>query len=80
MKYRPKSGLIMPSLITLIVTAGFFALTAYFIKYPIPTDNKDILLILIGSIAAKFGDVVAYWIGSSLGSHNKDRNTSNDNR
>lgn len=69
--------LVMPAIVTLLVTWGFFAVTGYLIKFAIPPENKDILLILVGVIAAKFGDTVAFWINSSMGSHNKDKTITN---
>jgi hypothetical protein len=70
-------SLFMPGFVTIIVICGFYGVSAYLIKFPIPTENREILLILIGAIGSKFGDVVAFWINSSMGSHNKDKAAQN---
>lgn len=69
-------NLFMPGLVTIIIMAGFFGMSVYLVKFAVPPDNKDILLVLVGAVAAKFGDCVAYWINSSMGSHNKQRTLS----
>jgi hypothetical protein len=38
-----------------------------------PELNKDLGLIVIGVLAAKFSDVVAYFFGSSKGSSDKTK-------
>jgi len=37
----------------------------------IPSGNKDIGLLIIGALVAKFGDVVAYFFNSTKGSAEK---------
>lgn len=58
------------SLGALIVTGFFFILYVIF-KKALPDGNKDIGLLVIGALIAKFGDVVAYFFGSSKGSADK---------
>ena len=71
------AGLFMPTIVTLVLMGGFFSMCTYLIKFAVPPENKEILLILIGAVATKFGDSVAYWINSSMGSHNKEKTISN---
>jgi len=54
-----------------LIALGFFAVLVVAFKIEMPTGNKDILLILLGVLGAKFGDVVAYFFGSSKGSADK---------
>jgi CDP-diglyceride synthetase len=54
-----------------LIVLGFFAILVYLIKIPAPVDNKDVLLILLGALVAKFADVVGYFYGSSKGSADK---------
>ena len=61
----------MYSLGALIVIA-FFATIYLLAKVEMPLTNKDLLLIVIGALVAKFGDVVAYFFGSSKGSADKN--------
>lgn len=37
----------------------------------LPNGNKDVALMIIGALVAKFGDVVAYFYNSSKGSADK---------
>ena len=57
-----------------IITFGFFALifllTTKYIN--ITGEDKELLYILIGTLAAKFSDVFAYYFGSSSSSRKKD--------
>jgi uncharacterized membrane protein YeaQ/YmgE (transglycosylase-associated protein family) len=54
-----------------LIVLGFFGILAYLITKPAPLDNKDVLLILLGVLGAKFADVVGYFYGSSKGSADK---------
>lgn len=54
----------------LIVIGFFFILWIIFGKV-LPTENKEIGLLVIGALVAKFGDVVNYFFGSSKGSADK---------
>ena len=63
-----------PIIISCLVIVGFVSVLVLLILKPITFDEKiaDILKILVGTLAAKFGDVVQYHIGSSAGSRGKD--------
>lgn len=54
-----------------LIVIAFFATVYLLIYQVVPLDNKDILLIVIGALVAKFGDVVGYFYGSSRGSADK---------
>lgn len=62
-----------PTLISVMVILAFMAAVVLLLVKPI--DLKDnaatILNVLLGALSAKFGDVVAYHIGSSAGSKEK---------
>lgn len=59
--------------VSLIVTGGFLWVTWLLLTTKLEgTATPEILLILIGTLGSKFGDVVAYWIGSSQSSSSKD--------
>jgi hypothetical protein len=55
----------------LICAMFMAAVIALFMVEP-PTGAREPLLILIGSLSAAFGAVVAFWFGSSSGSARKD--------
>ncbi len=54
-----------------LVVIGFFTILYIVFKVELPGGNKDIALILLGVLGAKFGDVVSYFYGSSKGSTDK---------
>lgn len=56
------------SILTLLITSGFFGLLSYMLKYDVPTANKDILNIMLGSLGTAWITVVAFYFGSSAGS------------
>lgn len=62
---------IVPCL-ALAVTLGFFSLLWLLAFHEIPGANKDILNIALGSLAAAFAGVVAFYFGSSSSSQKKD--------
>lgn len=63
-----------PAIVSAIVVAGFVTLIVLLVVSPIKLEEHvaQILNILTGTLAAKFGDVVQYHVGSSAGSKAKD--------
>jgi len=59
---------VVPSILvvalTIVVTVGCISL---FIM-PIPKENEASLYLLLGSILAKWGDTLSYWVGSTYSS------------
>ena len=72
---KPKD-IFMFALGTLIVLGFFFILFIIF-KKVMPTENREIGLLVIGALTAKFGDVVSYFFGSSKGSADKNEMLTN---
>jgi hypothetical protein len=66
-----------------LIVIGFFTTLIIFIKIEVPTENKDILNLIIGALLASFSTVVGYFFGSSAGSAAKNdllkRNDNPDN-
>jgi hypothetical protein len=60
------------AIITALLLAMVIAALIYLVKYEIPERNKEVLLMLIGAITAKFCDAIGYWFNSSRGSQAKD--------
>ena len=54
-----------------LIVAGFFAILWVMFGKEMPASNKDIGLMVIGALVAKFSDVVNYFYGSSKGSADK---------
>lgn len=65
---------IAPVVVSTLVVIGFITVLVLLIVRPIAISAEigDLLKILTGTLAAKFGDVVQYHIGSSAGSKDKD--------
>jgi hypothetical protein len=57
--------------LTWITTIGFFGIIATLICISIPDSTSNILFVLLGTLAAKWGDIIAYFFGSSKGSKDK---------
>lgn len=62
------------TVISALVIVAFAAVFVFLLLKPVSLDKEvsALLYILTGTLAAKFGDVVAYHIGSSAGSTAKD--------
>ena len=64
--------------VSVIVTIGFFSVLLFLINQEpaaVNTTRSDVIQIvniLIGTLAAGFATVINFWLGSSLGSRNKD--------
>lgn len=58
------------SLVAVMVTAGFFVMLRFVLDQP---QVSEAALLLLGSLGSAFGAVVNYYLGSSLGSQEKNR-------
>lgn len=61
-----------PVVVSILVTLAFMLALWFVVRQEIPLASREIAYILLGTLAAKFGDIVAYWVGSSSGSASKD--------
>lgn len=66
-----------PEFLTVVVTLGFFSFIFMVAKDPdgIPESVKELLYIMAGAIATKFGSIVDFYFGSSSSARNKDNYT-----
>jgi len=71
-KMKVDTNSVMPEVLTCIIMIGFIALMWTMIHTELPSTNKDILNIMIGSISAAAGACVQFWVGSSKSSSVKD--------
>lgn len=67
------------NLLGIVVVVGFFTVLVVVFRTEMPQANKDIGLILIGVLGAKFSDIVSYFFGSSKGSADKSEALNNQN-
>ncbi len=53
------------------VLAGFFGALGALHLFPVPAENREVVLVLIGQISGAFATVVGYYYQTSLGSTRK---------
>ncbi len=63
---------IIPPLLSILVTAGFFGILAYLMVTPADTANTP-LMIMLGSLGTAWTGIIAFYFGSSAGSRAKDQ-------
>jgi len=71
---------IWPGTLTLVIIGGYFGLLAVMIIHGIPSTKDpggEVLLTLIGVLAAAVPMVLGYWFGTTKGSFDKDQMLSN---
>lgn len=62
----------MPAIITVCLGIMTIAAVSCLVYYPIPDNNRDLAINYGSQIIGLFGTAVAYWIGTSRSSANKD--------
>ena len=62
----------MPSAITLLMCAMFGMIIGALFIWAVPGDNKDIVVYITGQVSGILTSCVAYWVGSTRASANKD--------
>lgn len=55
-----------------VIVIGFFLLLYLLIKNVVPSENQDLLNLVVGALIASFSSIVGYFYGSSLGSSDKN--------
>ena len=62
-----------PKLLAGGITAGYFAVLFYMLKYGLPTaGGSEAMLVMLGALGTAWGGVVTYYFGSSAGDAKKD--------
>lgn len=62
-----------PKILAYLITIGFFGIIAFMLFGKIPSENKDILYILLGSLGTAWTGCIAYYFGSTNGSMEKSK-------
>jgi hypothetical protein len=57
--------------VSIIVLLLFGAVAVMLFLRALPDGSHEVALVVMGAVAAKFGDVVAFWLGSSSSSMHK---------
>jgi hypothetical protein len=63
---------IIPPVLSILVTIGFFGILAYLMVRPADTTNTP-LMIMLGSLGTAWTGIIAFYFGSSAGSQKKDQ-------
>ena len=58
--------------VSVMVVGTFGGMLVALAMHATPPETKDLMNVMLGSLAASFGAVVQYWVGSSAGSRGKD--------
>ena len=62
---------VTPKVLAAVVTTGFFGILVFMMLAPIPASSRDILNIMLGSLATAWTGIIAYYFGSSKSSDRK---------
>lgn len=63
----------MPATIVVLLTVMVFGASYALFYMTIPEPNKEMAYLVFGALVAKWGDAIAYYVGSSRGSAEKSR-------
>lgn len=64
---------IMPAVLAVLLTIGFFGVLAALMIHSIPPTTKDVIQVMLGALGTAWISTVTYYFGSSLGSNLKTR-------
>lgn len=64
-------GHFMPTVLTILLFIAMMAVIGGLFHFEVPTDMREVLMLLIGSISTAFTGAFNYWLGSSRGSAEK---------
>lgn len=67
-KHSKMPAIICCALTVMVSVSGYLLFTAN-----IPADNKEIAYLLFGTMLAKWGDSIAFWVGTTRSSSEKSR-------
>ena len=54
-----------------VIVIAILSIVALLVFYPVPPENREAFLIVLGTITGSFVSVVSYFYGSSKGSSDK---------
>lgn len=70
-KMRIATGDWIPGALAIFVTLGFFGTLGFILSEGVPEQGGEALLVLLGALGAAWGQVIAFYFGSSAGSKAK---------
>jgi len=66
----------MPAVINVALTLMVAACGVMIFQHSIPTENAELAYLLFGALVAKWGDSIAYWVGTTRSSADKSMQAS----
>lgn len=61
----------IPAILTIGTGVGFLVTLWALFYYPIPQENRDLVVYMCGQLASAFGACLAFWVGTTRQSENK---------
>lgn len=61
----------LPGILAIGITAGFFGILAWMLKFGVPDKGGEALFIMLGSLGTAWGQCISYYFGSSSSSEKK---------
>ena len=74
-----KSKDIFQYILGALIVIGFFSLLILLLYTTVPSENKDLLNLVVGALIGSFASIVGYFYGSSKGSAEKNELLKNNN-
>lgn len=68
---RIATGDWVPGALAVFITLGFFGTLGYILSDGVPAQGGEALLVMLGALGAAWGQVIAFYFGSSAGSKAK---------
>jgi len=62
-----------PVVVSIIVVLGYFIATLLVMTNELPPGSENLAYLLLGNLGTGFGMVLTFWLGSSVGSKDKDQ-------
>jgi len=72
-KMQMENKSFMPAVITAGLLSSFVGMSVALLFVPIPVNNRDLIIYMIGQLSGMAGSAVAFWLGTTRQSEDKTR-------